>query len=103
MGAWRFLALSAESPHAHKIPRFMEGWGFFGGGGGSANFISWARGIFCIVLAHLKIGDLRVISFLLEDKKDAAPAMWTHYLGGSLVQTPEPEIMSRPIILLCLD
>ena len=37
-----------ENPHAHKIPRFRGGGllGFFGTGGGSANFIFMGVGIF---------------------------------------------------------
>ena len=49
MGAWRKCVLSAGKIHADKIPRFRGGryFGFWGGGGGSADFlILWARGFF---------------------------------------------------------
>ena len=42
---WFFLL---EKPHAHKIPRFRGGRGFFGRGGGSANSIFMGVGIFPI-------------------------------------------------------
>ena len=48
MGAWRFWALSAGKPHAHKISPFRGGGvvGFLEGGGGSADFIFMGVGIF---------------------------------------------------------
>ena len=45
-----FAFFLQENLHAHKIPRFMEGYlVFFGGWGGSADFIIMGAGIFLIV------------------------------------------------------
>ena len=46
MGAWHFWLFLLENPHAHKILLLEGGVGFFRRGGGSANFIFMAVGIF---------------------------------------------------------
>ena len=48
---WFFLL---ENPHALKISRFLGGLGFFGGGGGGANFVSMGAGIFLILESSLE-------------------------------------------------
>ena len=56
MGAWKIAFFLQENLHAHKIPRFRGGGGYFGlwGGGGSADFIFLGAGIFLnIVLSSI--------------------------------------------------
>ena len=57
---WFFLL---ENPHAHKIPPFRGGggfWVFLEGGGGSANFIFMGVGIFPMYVHRICIALLQI-------------------------------------------
>ena len=106
MGAWHFLVLSAGKPHAHKIPPFRGGSGFFRRGGGTANFIFMGARNFLILRSLpndnkisdnkiCKISKLYCHGFSQEKKKTV---FWTIFRNFSPSPTP-----SKTQILLILS